>query len=79
MEQVGGGLDTIEAAISALDQGASAQDGEEIVDSADGQDEVPRARPKAGQIGEGKGVPLKQNQRKRALWALILISTLLSN
>jgi len=58
-EQVGGGLDAIQVAISALD--GDNVDAEQQV--ADGL----HPKPKPGQIGEGKGVPLKQNQRKRAL------------
>jgi hypothetical protein len=65
-EQVGGGLDAIHVAISALDDYV-------ITDGDDGHTEEepaqPRAKvkPKLGQIGEGKGNPLSRNQRKRAL------------
>jgi hypothetical protein len=66
-EQVGGGLDAIQAAISALDNdniphedaGQTVQVADEVI--------LPKVKPKPGQIGEGKGVPLKQNQRRRAL------------
>jgi len=62
-EQVGGGLDSILAAISALDNGdiprGVAEQTDELVQ--------PKAKPKPGQIGEGKGAPLKHNQRKRTL------------
>jgi ribosome biogenesis protein SLX9 len=64
-EQVGGGLDAIQAAISALDgEGVhNIEQTEQVVDEST----HPRIKSKPGQIGEGKGLPLKQNQRKRAL------------
>lgn len=66
-EQVGGGLDTIHAAISALDQGEKSDTEEENAGEADDPAINTQKRTKPGQIGEGKGVPLKKNQRKRAL------------
>ncbi|KIM85344.1 hypothetical protein PILCRDRAFT_358167 [Piloderma croceum F 1598] len=64
-EQVGGGLDAIQAAISALDGERidNIEQTEQIVDESTHL----RIKSKPGQIGEGKGLPLKQNQRKRAL------------
>jgi ribosome biogenesis protein SLX9 len=64
-EQIGGGLNAIQAAISALDSEGidEIEQTEQVVDES----MHPRIKPKPGQIGEGKGLPLKQNQRKRAL------------
>jgi len=63
-EQVGGGLGDIQVAIKALDgdDGHAEQMGQGADDSVH-----PKVKPKPGQIGEGKRVPLKQNQRRRAL------------
>jgi len=61
-EQVGGGLDAIQAVISALDNNA-APDG----DGKNTEEAQPKVKQKLGQIGEGKGIPLSRNQRKRAL------------
>jgi len=61
-EQVGGGLDAIQVAISALDG-----DDVDVEQTEQVAELYPKAKTKPGQIGEGKGVPLKQNQRKRAL------------
>jgi len=61
-EQVGGGLDAIQAVISALDNNA-APDG----DGKNTEEAQPKVKQKPGQIGEGKGIPLSRNQRKRAL------------
>ncbi|KAI9572863.1 ribosome biogenesis protein SLX9-domain-containing protein [Boletus coccyginus] len=66
-EQLGGGLDSIGAVISALEE-------EEISSPAETQsanDATSQQRPQAkagtGLIGEGKGVPLTKTQRKHAL------------
>ncbi|KAH7911931.1 ribosome biogenesis protein SLX9-domain-containing protein [Hygrophoropsis aurantiaca] len=65
-EKIGGGLDEIQAAISTLET-------EEIPGNIDSESnekqkqEASQSRPKPGQIGEGKGIPLTKNQRKRAL------------
>jgi len=60
-EQVAGGLDDIQAAISFIagdpPAGTEGTTGTAVVDS----------RPKPGQIGEGKSAPLSKSQRKRAL------------
>jgi len=63
-EQVGGGLEAIQAALSALDD----DDGvpKQTVQVADKLIH-PKVKPKLGQIGEGKGAPLTKNQRKQAL------------
>lgn len=71
-EQVGGGLDAIQAAISALDNNDQSDSKEEQVDSAVSDSMQTKMQPKLGQIGEGKGVPLKRNQRKRALYVISL-------
>ncbi|KAI1793882.1 ribosome biogenesis protein SLX9-domain-containing protein [Ganoderma leucocontextum] len=70
-EQVAGGMSEIKAAISALeDDMPEAIQNAVAADEAAGADAASRpqkARPKPGQIGEGKGVPLSKNQRKRTL------------
>ena len=66
-EQVGGGLDTIRAAISALDQGEKSATTSGNTREADNPTANTPKGTKAGQIGKGKGMPLKRNQRKQAL------------
>jgi len=66
-EQVGGGLDAIQAALSALDGDGGDDDDAEQTEQVADESVHSKVRPKLGQIGEGKGVPLTQNQRKRAL------------
>jgi translation elongation factor EF-1beta len=66
-EQVGGGLDAIQAAISALDSEGIPDADIEQTEQVMNESIHPKLKPKPGQIGEGKGVPLKRNQRKRAL------------
>ncbi|KAG1899105.1 ribosome biogenesis protein SLX9-domain-containing protein [Suillus fuscotomentosus] len=65
-EQVGGGLDAIGAVLSAIDMSDSPEQGspaaEETKDAR-----AHKVQTKTLQIGEGKGIPLKKNQRKRAL------------
>lgn len=70
-EQLGGGLGDIQAAITALDgdeddDGRAEQTGQGVVDESVHL----KVKPKPGRIGEGKGVPLKQNQRRRALYVI---------
>ncbi|KAG0708977.1 ribosome biogenesis protein SLX9-domain-containing protein [Suillus ampliporus] len=65
-EQVGGGLDSIGAVLSAIDMDDSPARGSPVVeDKSDVR--APKVQPKTLQIGEGKGMPLRKNQRKRAL------------
>ncbi|KAG8219904.1 ribosome biogenesis protein SLX9-domain-containing protein [Butyriboletus roseoflavus] len=64
-EQLGGGLGSIEAVISALEE-------KEISPPAEAQSSAtsqqrPQARARAELIGEGKGVPLTKAQRKHVL------------
>lgn len=64
-EQLGGGLGSIEAVISALEE-------KEISSPAETQSEVTisqrlQVKARAGLIGEGKSVPLTKAQRKRVL------------
>ncbi|KAM5533084.1 hypothetical protein V8D89_013227 [Ganoderma adspersum] len=70
-EQVAGGMSEIKAAISALEDDIpeAIQNSVAANDDANAGDasRPQQARPKPGQIGEGKGVPLSKNQRKRAL------------
>jgi len=65
-EQVGGGLDSIRAVLSVIDHGDSpAQDSS--VNEEKKEVHPSKAQPKTLQIGEGKGLSLRKNQRKRAL------------
>ncbi|KAG2072769.1 hypothetical protein BDR04DRAFT_403760 [Suillus decipiens] len=65
-EQVGGGLDAIGTVLSAIEMGDSPeQDSPMAEETTDTR--AHKLKPKTLQIGEGKGVPLKSNQRKRAL------------
>ncbi|TFY83767.1 hypothetical protein EWM64_g232 [Hericium alpestre] len=71
-EQVGGGLETIKHAIAAVESGEATPsrsapgDAEKVTADAPA-DEKRSARTRPGQIGEGKGAPLKRSQRKQAL------------
>lgn len=62
----------IKAAIFALeeDRPETIQNSVTANTDADGTSRTQKARPKPGQIGEGKGVPLSKNQRRRALYVL---------
>ncbi|KAH7931109.1 hypothetical protein BV22DRAFT_1077883 [Leucogyrophana mollusca] len=65
-EKVGGGLDEMHAAISAMEKDEIAeQHTPELNDPQNPRSS--QARRKVGQIGEGKGATLSKNQRKRAL------------
>lgn len=65
-EQVGGGLDAIGAVLSAIDVGDSPEQGSPVTEEAKDA-RTHKVQPNTLQIGEGKGMPLKKNQRKRAL------------
>ena len=73
-EQIAGGMNEIKAAISAVENDipvvvqntVTAEFNSDVAGEADAP--KPRAvKPRPGQIGEGKSVPLTKNQRKRAL------------
>ncbi|KAI0361260.1 hypothetical protein OH77DRAFT_1516252 [Trametes cingulata] len=71
-EEVAGGMSDIKAAISAVEddipiavQNTIAADTEATIGGDTSK--KAKAKPKPGQIGEGKGAPLSKNQRKRAL------------
>lgn len=72
-EQVAGGMSDIQAAISAVEDAIPVAVQNSVAadpDAGAGGPDAPqpkRVKPKPGQIGEGKGVPLTKNQRKRAL------------
>ncbi|KAH9847388.1 ribosome biogenesis protein SLX9-domain-containing protein [Lenzites betulinus] len=72
-EQVAGGMGDMTAAIFAVEDAipVAVQNtiaaGAEEPDATEEPQAQARAKPKPGQIGEGKGVPLSKNQRKRAL------------
>ncbi|KAJ7487716.1 ribosome biogenesis protein SLX9-domain-containing protein [Mycena galericulata] len=68
-EQLGGGLDDMQLALAAVDDDADEVPQESAGDlSADEPQPAPKkAKPKPGQIGEGKGAPLSKAQRQRAL------------
>ncbi|KAG1755168.1 ribosome biogenesis protein SLX9-domain-containing protein [Suillus paluster] len=65
-EQVGGGLDVIGAVLSDINIDDSPAQVSPIVEEAKDV-RAPKVQPKKLQIGEGKGLPLRKNQRKRAL------------
>ncbi|KAF8140141.1 ribosome biogenesis protein SLX9-domain-containing protein [Boletus edulis] len=65
-EQVGGGLGSIEAVISALEQGEISPPAEAQSDAVTSQ-QRPQVKARPGIIGEGKGIPLTKTQRKRVL------------
>ena len=74
-EQLVGGLKGIREALAAVedDMPVAVQASVADVELASAEEAVdpPRpkkVKPKPGQIGEGKGVPLSKNQRKRALY-----------
>ncbi|RDX50392.1 hypothetical protein OH76DRAFT_1402422 [Lentinus brumalis] len=72
-EQVAGGMSDIQAAISAVEDAIPVAVQNSVAadpDAGAGGPDAPQPRkvkPKPGQIGEGKGVPLTKNQRKRVL------------
>ncbi|TFK89634.1 hypothetical protein K466DRAFT_18209 [Polyporus arcularius HHB13444] len=72
-EQVAGGMSDIQAAISAVEDAIPVAVQNSVAadpDAGAGEPDAPQPRkvkPKPGQIGEGKGVPLTKNQRKRVL------------
>ncbi|KAL0951044.1 hypothetical protein HGRIS_007784 [Hohenbuehelia grisea] len=68
-EQVAGGMNEIQAVISSMDdfQPSAPSNDVEAADAAAMSASGSRPKPKLGLIGEGKGVPLTKNQRKRAL------------
>lgn len=65
-EQVGGGLDAIGAVLSAIDMSDSPEEGSPVAEETKDA-RAHKVQTKTLQIGEGKGIPLKKNQRKRAL------------
>ncbi|KAJ7783909.1 ribosome biogenesis protein SLX9-domain-containing protein [Mycena maculata] len=64
-EQLGGGLDDMQMALAAVDDDALEETGPSAADET--QPVQQKAKPKPGQIGEGKSAPLSKAQRKRAL------------
>ncbi|KIJ21642.1 hypothetical protein PAXINDRAFT_165081 [Paxillus involutus ATCC 200175] len=67
-EQVGGGLGSIQAVISALEEKEPSPESEKAQQPNDhSQPQPTKAKAKAGPMGAGKGVPLTKSQRKRAL------------
>jgi hypothetical protein len=72
-EQIAGGLDDMQLALAAVEDetaDAEAQDSMPAAtdDSAPIAQPKKKAKPKPGQIGEGKGAPLSRSQRQRALY-----------
>ncbi|CAL1695363.1 unnamed protein product [Somion occarium] len=66
-EQVAGGMNDIQAALSAVAGETADTDADSVPHaSADDSIKVP-SKPKPGQIGEGKSGPLSKTQRKKAL------------
>ncbi|KAI0068387.1 hypothetical protein BV25DRAFT_1818801 [Artomyces pyxidatus] len=72
-EQIAGGLAGLRAALTAVESTGSAPAVDDAVtatpDGGNGAEGQPAAKPRPGQIGEGKGAPLKRAQRKQALKA----------
>ncbi|ETW87335.1 hypothetical protein HETIRDRAFT_243058, partial [Heterobasidion irregulare TC 32-1] len=74
-EQIAGGLDGLRSALAAVEQDVARADPRAQAPVApgakntDAEPDRPQPRARPGQIGEGKGAPLKRTQRKRALQA----------
>lgn len=68
-EQLGGGLGSIEAVISALEEEEIVPPAERDSNAASSQ-QPPQAKARSGIIGEGKDAPLTKAQRKRVLCVL---------
>ncbi|KAI0051724.1 hypothetical protein FA95DRAFT_1554255 [Auriscalpium vulgare] len=69
-EQIGdGGMDGLKEALAAVQGGPVPNDNGAVDGADDGLHEAPAKPSRAGQIGEGKGAPLKKSQRKHALKA----------
>ncbi|KAA1468153.1 hypothetical protein DENSPDRAFT_833364, partial [Dentipellis sp. KUC8613] len=70
-EQIGGGLGDMKAAISAVEKDVAPEDDAPQVGNAGEEQpsQQKRSAQRPGQIGKGKGAPLSQAQRKRALKA----------
>ncbi|KAF9229408.1 hypothetical protein BS17DRAFT_20701 [Gyrodon lividus] len=66
-EQVGGGLGSIEAVISALDEKEPSPESERVQSEDHSRPQPTTTKSKVGRMGIGKGVPLTKAQRKRAL------------
>ena len=72
-EQIAGGLDGLRSALAAVEQDVARADPRAQAPvapgakNADAEPDRPQPRARPGQIGEGKGAPLKRTQRKRAL------------
>ena len=73
-EQIAGGLSDMQAAISALEDNDNPMSVEKSLEVADGQNKKTTAKPKPGQIGEGKAAPLNKGQRKRALCVSVVLA-----
>ncbi|KAJ7293691.1 ribosome biogenesis protein SLX9-domain-containing protein [Mycena rebaudengoi] len=71
-EQIAGGLDDMQLALAAVEDEAADAEAQDSMPAAT-DDSAPiaqpkkKAKPKPGQIGEGKGAPLSRSQRQRAL------------
>ncbi|KIJ68331.1 hypothetical protein HYDPIDRAFT_36819 [Hydnomerulius pinastri MD-312] len=66
-EQVGGGLGSIEAVISALEGKEPSPEPVNAKTDVQQQSQPKKVQAKTGRIGEGRGIPLTKAQRKRAL------------
>jgi len=67
-ELAGGTLSDIQSAITAMESDGKTS-GEELPEPSKNEPSKPTAKkPNPGLIGEGKGTPLSQNQRKNALY-----------
>ena len=68
-ELAGGALSDIQSAIAAVESEEKTIDGDTLVEpSKNNPSKPPVKTPNTGMIGEGKGTPLSQTQRKKALY-----------
>lgn len=69
-ELTGGGLSDIQSAIAAVESDEKTLGGKTPAEPSKNEpSKPPPKKPNTGLIGEGKGAPLSQNQRKNALYA----------
>jgi len=68
-ELAGGALSDIQSAIAAMESDTMTLGGETLPESSKNDPSKPHAKtPNSGLIGEGKGAPLSQTQRRNALY-----------
>ena len=67
-ELAGGTLSDIQSAIAAVESDEKTIGGNALVEPSKNNPSKPVKTPNTGMIGEGKGTPLSQTQRKKALY-----------